>query len=124
MEVLFSADDRKIFYRLLHSIDKNRYATRNDGSSLLHLCLSHRTSAFDSFIDPNCKWVMSKELFFNIKCLVSDIPVCVLFALFWHTVLTLTRLTLYKIPLCMYLSLIRGFVTRLYCNFYVMLVLI
>jgi Fem-1 family protein b len=55
IDVFFSDTDRRIFYQLLYSIHKDRYVTRNDGSSLLHLCLSDDTSASDHWIDCTCK---------------------------------------------------------------------
>ncbi|UJR14476.1 hypothetical protein I4U23_001473 [Adineta vaga] len=49
-------NDLKIFYQLIHSINRKRYTTQIDGSSLLHLALNEQTSSSDIAIDRLCKY--------------------------------------------------------------------
>lgn len=51
-----STNDRRNFYRLIHSINQDLYLTRHCESSLLHLCLNESTSSSHRFIDETCKY--------------------------------------------------------------------
>ncbi|CAF0926651.1 unnamed protein product [Rotaria sp. Silwood1] len=65
---MISYDDRKLFYRHIHSIIQRQYVTQTYRSSLLHLSLSNHTSANDYFIDFICKYPSLHTVHLLIQC--------------------------------------------------------
>lgn len=63
--------DHRVFYQFIHSINQCRYVTREDGSSLLHLCLSDRTLSSNTSIDRICKYVIIHEMLHFLKYVMS-----------------------------------------------------
>jgi len=63
--------DYRVFYQLILSINQCRYVTREDGSSLLHLCLSDRNLSSNVSIDRICKYVVIHETLHFLKYVMS-----------------------------------------------------
>lgn len=112
-----SVTDRREVHRYLRSVNQQKYVTRVDESSLLHLSVNDDTVADDFFIDRTCKYAIKineTSCFHYIYCLILGIHACSQFGHFYNVVLMLMQLMLCEIHLCMYLCLIGLHATRLY----------